>query len=201
MVSNVVFAQQIYRIRMDANGYCGFSTTKGYFSNPGTEEYITRKASVGDDSGIADVVASIKSVLGANGRIDIYVAMNEDNASATIIEGQKALIADHHFLNRMDTGAGTKWAAISVLAHEVGHHISGLGRGLQGELDADYWSGYALQKLGAGRDASIRAIMRYGSEYDTKTHPRKYLRASNIQQGWDDAQRGTYDRNRCVDCN
>jgi Zn-dependent membrane protease YugP len=45
-----------------------------------------------------------------------------DNAYATIIRNQRYIIYDNRFLESLDRYAGTKWASISVLAHEMGHH-------------------------------------------------------------------------------
>ena len=77
-----------------------------------------------------------------------------NNAYATIIRGQRYIVYDNHFLENLDQYAGTKWASISVLAHEVGHHyhnhmVSGTGSTLPKELEADYFSGYVMAKMGA----------------------------------------------------
>ena len=54
------------------------------------------------------------------------------NAYATIINKIRWIIYDNNFLEDIDAYASTKWASISVLAHEMGHHyynhtISGSG--------------------------------------------------------------------------
>ncbi|HTN17913.1 MAG TPA: hypothetical protein VL092_09550, partial [Chitinophagaceae bacterium] len=158
----------------------------------------------GDRSGIPDVIEEIKSRIGIDVPIYVYIAKDENNCSATIIEnGKRAIIADHLFLNKVDKDAGTKWAAISIIAHEVGHHIAGFSRratSQEGELDADYWSGYILYKLGAGREASVKCIMFYGTEYDSGSHPNKYARAEAIRTGWNDGSKGDFDKDRCESC-
>src|SRR5688572_1200949 len=45
-----------------------------------------------------------------------------NNAYATVIRNQRYIVYDNRFLEKLDAYAGTKWASISVLAHEVGHH-------------------------------------------------------------------------------
>ena len=45
-----------------------------------------------------------------------------NNAYATIIRNQRYVVYDNRFLESLDRYAGTKWASISVLAHEMGHH-------------------------------------------------------------------------------
>jgi hypothetical protein len=135
--------------------------------------------------------------------IDVYIARKEENCFATVLEGKRVLIVDHLFLNKINRATGTQWAAISVLAHEIGHHIAGFNRNnneLDDELDADYWCGYTLMKLGANLTASIKCIMKYGSEEDSQSHPNKYKRAKMIEKGWVDASKGTIDYSKCRDC-
>jgi hypothetical protein len=185
--------------------FCGFSLKDGYYYEEKEQQYITREATSGDKSGIPDVVSEIEKKLEMEVPITVYISKNEENCFATIAAGGKRiLIADHLFLSKVNKAAGTDWAAISIIAHEIGHHIAGFSRRptqSESELDADYWSGYALQKLGAGREASIKCIMRYGTEWNTDTHPNKYSRASTIKQGWDDSANGSFDVNRCESCN
>src|SRR6187402_789297 len=72
-----------------------------------------------------------------------------DNAYATIIRNQRFIVYDNRFLESLDRYARTKWASISVLAHEMGHHyrnhvVSGAGSTPPKELEADYFSGYVM---------------------------------------------------------
>lgn len=182
---------------------CSFSLKNGYSYQKSNSSKV-RKANVGDPSGIPDVVEEIKSTIGIDVPIDIYIANGEENCYATIGKGGKRIfIADHLFLSKVNTASGTQWAAISIIAHEIGHHIAGFTRrsnSLQRELDADYWSGYILQKLGADIDASVKCIMKYGTEEDTDSHPNKYSRAETIKEGYNDAIKGNYDNDRCASC-
>lgn len=197
---------QTVRITLENRGsFCGFSTDVegGFYDKPKQQQYITQKANVGDKYGVYDVVRSIEKALGFDVQIDVYMLKEENNCWSDFAAGGKRIIgADYYFLRTVNKGARTEWAAVSILAHEIGHHISGLGRGRQGELDADYWSGYALYKLGANEEAAIKCIMRYGTNQDIQgdEHPNKFLRAANIKQGWEDAQNGHYDTKRCKDC-
>jgi hypothetical protein len=199
-------AQNRVRIKVvGGRSFCGFSLKRNGFYNIGTgKEYITREASPGDESGIPDVIESIKHELGFNIPIRVFLAKDEENCFASIGEdGVRLIIADQLFLNKVNRLSKTEWAAISIIAHEVGHHIAGFTRresSLDSELDADYWSGYVLQKLGASQDASVKCIMTFGTETNTTSHPNKYLRASTIRQGWSDALSGNYDLDRCEHC-
>jgi len=186
--------------------FCGFSLVGGkggFYSSP-QREYITKKAVTGDKSGLPEVVREIKKTLGFNVEIDIYIAKAENNCFATVGKGgARLLIADIDFLESVNNYAGTKWAAISVIAHEVGHHIAGFNHHesqLDDELDADYWSGYVLQKLGSSENAATKCILKFGTEQDTDSHPNKYTRAKTIESGWGDAKNGTIDYQRCENC-
>ncbi len=44
------------------------------------------------------------------------------NAYATIINRARWIVYDNDFLENLDAYTATKWASISVLAHEMGHH-------------------------------------------------------------------------------
>lgn len=186
--------------------FCGFSLkgNGGYYYQKDAHEYITREAGSGDKSGIPDVVEEIKKQIGVKVTITVYISEKEDNCFATIAAGGKrVIIADQLFLNRVNKVSGTEWAAISIIAHEIGHHVAGFSRRpsqIESELDADYWSGYVLQKLGASMEASIKCIMRFGTDYDTDSHPNKYSRSATIKKGWEDAQSGNYDPDRCESC-
>jgi len=188
--------------------FCGFSIKKGGFYGENITmgyinqmmEYIVKESTVGDETGIADVVESIKKVIGINVPFVTYISKGEDNAFATVVKGRRILVIDHMFMHTVNKGAGTEWAAISIIAHEIGHHVAGFSRRPtqhEAEFDADYWSGYILQKLGSSEEAATKCIMRYGSEIDTKSHPNKYSRSSAIKKGWQDAKKGYLDKDRC----
>jgi hypothetical protein len=81
------------------------------------------------------------------------------------------------------------WAAVSILAHEIAHHLLGHtldpGKISPGdELACDKYSGFILQRMGASDQDAIAAINVAGSNFGTKTHPPKYARAQAILQGW-----------------
>ena len=82
---------------------------------------------------------------------------------------------------------GNAWAPVSIMAHEIGHHLSGHtitegGSRPQIELEADKFSGFVLQKMGASLADATKAILTFGSETDQATHPGRDRRASAIAQ-------------------
>jgi hypothetical protein len=84
---------------------------------------------------------------------------------------------------------GDPWGPISVMAHEIAHHLSGHtitpgGSRPEIELEADKFSGFVLQKMGAPLADATRMILTVGSDHASPTHPAKRQRAEAIRQGW-----------------
>lgn len=115
------------------------------------------------------------------------------NAYATIIRNSRWIIYDNNFLEDIDAYSATKWASISVLAHEMGHHYYNHVVGAQGstppkEIEADAFSGYVMQKLGATLNESLAAMNAIATEQASATHPAKKDRLSAITRGWNAAR-------------
>lgn len=179
--------------------FCSFSLSRGWNNQP--RQYVTRRAGLNDRSGVPQIVHRIRQELGFSTDFTILITEREDNAFATVADGQKILGVDVDFLSRMNRQVGTQWAAIQVIAHEVGHHIAGFGGNQhRSELNADYWSGQALQRLGSAKNAATAAILAVGTEIDSPSHPNKHTRARTIARGWDDASRDYIDRSFCDAC-
>jgi hypothetical protein len=180
--------------------FCGFSLRQGWHARP-KSSFVTHKPKRDDRSGVPQVIEKIYESLSIQPDIELYLAQNEDNAYATVAGGKKIVVVDVDFVERVNLRAKTKWGAIQVIAHELGHHIAGFNEDAhRAELNADYWSGQALQRLGAGREAATRAILAMGTENDTSSHPSKYRRAATIEKGWDDAMADKIDYGFCDDC-
>ncbi|WP_462254769.1 M48 family metalloprotease [Ferruginibacter sp.] len=112
-----------------------------------------------------------------------------NNAYATILQNKRWIIYDNDFLENIDTYAATKWASISVLAHEMGHHyynhvVSGRGSTIPTEIEADGFSGYMMNKLGATLAQSIAAMKSIATDKASSTHPAKADRIASITKGW-----------------
>lgn len=195
-----VFSPAKSRASASARPFCRFSLAEGW-SDTGPSEYVTRRATSNDRSGVPQVVRRITNAFEIDVAIDILIAEQEDNAFALVAGGRKILIVDVGFLEKLNRIAGTQWAAIQVISHEVGHHIAGFSPDShRNELNADYWSGQALQRLGAAQDVAASSILAVGSEIDTHSHPNKRRRAQVIRRGWTDAKRNYIDYSYCLDC-
>jgi hypothetical protein len=119
-----------------------------------------------------------------------------NNAYATILNNKRYIIYDNNFLENLDAYASTKWASISVLAHEMGHHyrnhvISSSGSTLPKEIEADYFSGYVMEKLGAGLQEAQAAMNQIASPRASSSHPAKADRLDAITRGWNYARGNT----------
>lgn len=121
------------------------------------------------------------------------------NAVATIINGERYIFYDPILLSYSDNQSGSYWSSMSILAHEIGHHLSGhtlLYNGsnpYQEELEADKYSGFILYKLGASLNQAIAAIIVLGSEQASNTHPSKADRIKAISSGWNEANQQRFD--------
>lgn len=118
-----------------------------------------------------------------------------NNAYATISRGQRYIVYDNQFLERLDSYAGTKWASISVLAHEMGHHyynhvLNSMGSNPSMELQADFFSGYVMEKMGASLQEAEAAMSKIASPQASSSHPAKTDRLNAIAQGWNSANSG-----------
>jgi hypothetical protein len=138
-------------------------------------------------------VDEIKKILTYSGiplNFEIYSA-NIENAIATIINNKRYIIYDPKLLAFTDTKSETYWSSMSILAHEIGHHLSGHLMGNsnnhQAELEADKFSGFVLYKMGANIEQSTKAMEIIGSELDSETHPNKTSRIEAIKNGWNEA--------------
>ncbi len=116
-----------------------------------------------------------------------------NNAYATIIRNRRYIVYDNNFLENLDAYAGTKWASISVLAHEMGHHyrnhvVDTRGSTPPKEIEADYFSGYVMAKLGSSLNESIAAMEQIASPRASSSHPAKADRLAAITRGWNYAK-------------
>ncbi len=112
------------------------------------------------------------------------------NAAAGIRGNSRFVIYNPAWMNHLDERTGTDWSSVSVLAHEVGHHLNGhtLQRGGSrppNELEADHFSGFVMQRLGATKQESTAAMRLIASDSGSITHPPKADRVAAIEGGWE----------------
>ena len=123
----------------------------------------------------------------------IIVSDNDISTAIAYLKNNKRYIAyNPKFIEKLNDKTQTNWAAVSVLAHEIGHHFSGhtlLKNSYPGdELIADKFSGFILFQMGAKLDEAKAALGAIGHELDTTKHPPKNARLEAIQEGWSEAE-------------
>lgn len=139
------------------------------------------------------VVDRILRPIGLMRNFKVIECSNTDNCFATVLKGQRFLVYDGAFMSKIVQETETDWSAISIMAHEIGHHLQGHtidGRGGQPikEIEADKFSGFVLHQLGASLDESVVAVRALGDEHATATHPAKPARVDAIRKGWLEAE-------------
>lgn len=112
-----------------------------------------------------------------------------NNAYATIIRNQRYIVYDNDFLENVDAYTATKWASVSIMAHEMGHHyynhvVSAQGSTIPKEIEADAFSGYVMNRMGATLAQSEAAMLKIASDKASQTHPGKADRLAAITRGW-----------------
>jgi hypothetical protein len=119
-------------------------------------------------------------------------AANVDNAAAVIYDSKRYILYSQNFISKIEGATRTNWAAISILAHEIGHHLNGHtlernGSRPSSELEADEFSGFVLRKMGASLPQAQAAMRILADEEGSYTHPARSARLEAIAVGWKQA--------------
>jgi hypothetical protein len=137
------------------------------------------------------IIARIINVIGLKPRFEIRAA-KIPNAAAVILQNKRFVLYNPDFVSALNKQAGNSWASVSILAHEIGHHLNGHTLDEGGsrpdlELEADEFSGFVLRKMGASLADAQSAMRIAASVKASHTHPAKNDRLSAIQRGWNNA--------------
>jgi len=142
------------------------------------------------DATADQMVYDIVYYSGLRPNFQVRAASNVPNAAA-IVEGTERLVLyNPSFMRQVESSTGTDWAAYSIMAHEIGHHLQGHTLEASGsrpplELEADEFSGFIMARMdGALQEAQV-AMGRFASEAATATHPGKAQRLQAIKTGWE----------------
>ena len=125
--------------------------SQNYQSIEEVNEACAQLGFVGDeDAEIA--VDNILSQIGLFRNFTIQECPDINNAVAKNIDvgsghKERFILYDSEFFKRIDDKSANDWAATSVLAHEIGHHLNGHALNDEGsshkwELEADEFSGF-----------------------------------------------------------
>lgn len=118
-----------------------------------------------------------------------------DNALATVDKGNRYIIYNTTYVERIKNRSGTDWAAYFVFAHEIAHHLSNHrfdltdpGQSRQQELKADIYAGGMLYRLGASLDEAQAGVSSVCKERESNTHPPRRARMEAVASGWKKAK-------------
>ena len=148
------------------------------------------------DKSTEQVVQQIMGTIGLKSNFELRAA-NVPNAASVIIKGKRYILYNPKFMSQINTSSGSNWAAVSILAHEIGHHLSGhtldnVGSRPATELEADEFSGFVLCKLGASLKDAQAVMEPIASLKGSHTHPPKRDRLVAIEAGWKRAGGSAY---------
>lgn len=169
----------------------GFAQTSTKITDSQIASWLTKPATFTSVSEAKTMIADIIEVIGIKQNFEVMAA-NVDNAAAVIYQQKRYILYNPDFINRLNAAAGNKWASVSILAHEIGHHLNGhtlenIGSQPEKELEADEFSGFVLRRMGATL-AEAQAAMKIAADYKPSlTHPGKTDRLTAIAAGWNRA--------------
>jgi len=181
----VVLALFSYTLQAQTDAHAAEGFSCGYHG----EGFIVAKAQEFRSNAEAEqVVSDIVAVVGIRPNFSVQAA-SIDNAAAMVRGDRQYLLYNPKFIQSIIKSTSTNWSAISIMAHEIGHHLNGHtlkagGSRPKMELEADEFSGFVLRKMGATLKEAQAAMSLLASDYGSATHPAKYQRLSAIEKGW-----------------
>jgi tetratricopeptide (TPR) repeat protein len=147
----------------------------------------------------------ILNVIGASKNFVLTPCSEINNVLATSYKGIRYILYDKEFM-RLINSRTNDWSSLTILAHEVGHHINGhaldltmffgevvepktLAAQRKQELEADEFAGFIMAKLGASLSQVQDAIALISDNKDDtySTHPSEYKRLNAIKIGFNKA--------------
>lgn len=126
---------------------------------------------------------------------DFIIQENREVKTAVaFIKSKKRYIEfNPDIIGKLVDSTQTDWAAVSILAHEIAHHL--LGHTLEvsrinigDELACDKFSGFILHQMGATLSEALSAMEIIGTPEGDHIHAPKTTRLEVIQIGWEEAQ-------------
>lgn len=185
-LSGDALAQQI-ALRLQACAYDGSPiTVRGETLSPPA------------DGACVDLIDRIMRFTGLPQNFNVVEAPVPNAAALILVDDDKTprrvIAFNRSFLGMVGRATGDNpWAPISIMAHEIGHHLSGhtlMAGGSQPpiELEADKFSGFVLYRMGASlSDAQHAMSALVPADLRSSTHPGRSVRLDAIGQGWREA--------------
>lgn len=166
---------------------------KNYFGNSVNESEICKMLGFTSRPEASRAVENIVRRSGLKQNFYVMECPSIDNCFAATRNGERLIVYDPGFMRKINDITRTDWAALSILAHEIGHHLQGHtikqgGSDHEKELEADEFSGFVMYQMGATLRQAQSAIFKLTSDYPTSTHPVRTKRLKSIEKGYNDAK-------------
>lgn len=121
----------------------------------------------------------------------VIIPGNVKNVVAYVEDNERILEYNPDFMQQLE--GDTNWHGISVLAREIGHHLSNheLNGGTASpkeELEADRYAGFVLQKMGASLQEAIEAMEKSAQEKSGESSASLNARIAALSQGWNNSE-------------
>ncbi|RTL60151.1 MAG: hypothetical protein EKK37_04735 [Sphingobacteriales bacterium] len=177
--------------------FCNYVNSE--YNSELTKNYSETKFKEADAS---NLISWMLDPIGLKPNFVLFETSLVDNAAAIMFLNERVILVNPSFENRVKEKTNTDWALISILAHEIGHHLQGhttLGSSSQKqELEADEFSGFLLNKLGASLQDATIAMKIFGSTTESTTHPNQTTRLLAIYNGWNNAAKNNKTSNQSL---
>ena len=175
----------------------------GFYANEIAQ--VCKGAEAMSDQEVIDLITTICTKTNNKNRFVIAPCGNISNCQATLYNNRPYIMYNTQFLNSVKGLQFTNsslpkeqvdWKVITLLAHEVAHHVymhlinpDPDMTQRQMELEADEFAGYTIYMLGGSLE-NAQAIMHTASVSDkgSYTHPPRAQRLDAIQRGYIQAQ-------------
>lgn len=167
------------------NNHCSFS------GELNTNYYKYLQSHFDNDIEIEKIINQIVKEVGLEKNFIYVNSPGLNNCAALNYDGFRYILYDKSFLNSLSNFSTKKASVyISILAHEIGHHLQGHTLkniseedNKRSELEADKFSGYIMAKLGYSLTDAQEAINKTSDDY-SNTHPLKSKRLLAIENGY-----------------
>ena len=178
-----------------------FSNTGFYDRNQETD--ICKKInSFSSDQEVIELIDRMVEKLGLENTFHIKACSQIDNCQAVVHNSKRYILYNKSFiesvksLNFSETSikknSDENWQALTVLAHELGHHLNFHMDGSHPdktsrelELEADRFAGRMMARLGASLEQAQSIFLTDAvSEEGSYEHPPRAQRLEAVKQGW-----------------
>ena len=175
IVKAVVFlGTALFSINTFANGLCAFSKMGG-----GVPYQTAPQIAISD-------VQNVLDVLEIQGQLPVYLGPVQNAAAFPATFNSAAhIVYNPHFLNSLFEQ--NRYAALSVLAHEVGHHVDNSrfsSNSWSRELGADFVAGCALSRMNVSFNDATYALKTMFDVYGSPSHPDTPKRLNAMKSGY-----------------